>query len=97
MCSVKKVFVETSQNSQENTCAKVSFFNKVACLRPASGGCFSILNEASLNSHNKNSPCKYYFVKFYGTIHNNPKINAYFFEPFKSDVINHFSFKEAVA
>ena len=24
-CSVKKVFLEISQNSQENTCAKVSF------------------------------------------------------------------------
>ena len=31
----KKMFVETSQNSQENTCAKVSFFNKVAGLRSA--------------------------------------------------------------
>ena len=29
-CSVKKVFLEISQNSQENTCARVSFFNKVA-------------------------------------------------------------------
>ena len=27
-CSVKKVFLEISQNSQENTCARV-FFNKV--------------------------------------------------------------------
>ena len=34
-CSVKKVFLEISQNSQENTCARVSFFNKVADLRPA--------------------------------------------------------------
>ena len=34
MCSAKKVFLETSQNSQENTCARV-FFNKVAGLRPA--------------------------------------------------------------
>ena len=24
-CSVKKLFVETSQNSEENTCARVSF------------------------------------------------------------------------
>ena len=29
-CSVGKVFLEISQNSQENTCAIVSFFNKVA-------------------------------------------------------------------
>ena len=28
------MFLEISQNSQENTCARV-FFNKVACLRPA--------------------------------------------------------------
>ena len=33
-CSVKKVFLEISQNSQENTCARVSFFHKVAGLRP---------------------------------------------------------------
>ena len=34
-CSVKKVFLEISQNSQENTCARDSFFNKVPDLRPA--------------------------------------------------------------
>ena len=28
MCSVKKVFLEISQNSQENTSVKVSFFIK---------------------------------------------------------------------
>ena len=33
-CSVKKVFLEISQNSQENACARV-FFNEVAGLRPA--------------------------------------------------------------
>ena len=31
-CSVKKVFLETSQNPQENTCVRVSLFNKVAVL-----------------------------------------------------------------
>ena len=31
-CSIKKMFLETSQNSQGNTCASV-FFNKVAGLR----------------------------------------------------------------
>ena len=31
-CSVKKVFLELSQNSQENTCASL-FFNKVAGLQ----------------------------------------------------------------
>ena len=33
-CSVNEVFLEISQNSQENTCARV-FFNKVAGLTPA--------------------------------------------------------------
>ena len=31
-CSVKKMFIEISQNSQENTCTRVSFFHKVAGL-----------------------------------------------------------------
>ena len=31
----EKVFLEILQHSQENTCARVSFFNKVAGLRPA--------------------------------------------------------------
>ena len=30
MCSVKKVFLEISQNAQENTCIKVSFFRSLA-------------------------------------------------------------------
>ena len=34
-CSVKKVLLEISQNSPENTCARVAFFNKVA------GGAFN--------------------------------------------------------
>ena len=29
MCSVKKVFLEISKNSQENTCARVSFLIKL--------------------------------------------------------------------
>ena len=29
-CSVKKLFLEILQNSQENICPRVSFFNKVA-------------------------------------------------------------------
>ena len=33
-CSVKKVFLEILQNLQQNTCARVSFFNKVADLMP---------------------------------------------------------------
>ena len=28
-CSVKKVFIEMSENSQENTCARVSFLIKL--------------------------------------------------------------------
>ena len=31
-CSIKKVFLEFSLNWQENTCAKVSFFNKLQTL-----------------------------------------------------------------
>ena len=34
-CSVKKVFLEISQNVQENNCATVSFWNKVVGLRAA--------------------------------------------------------------
>ena len=32
-CSVKKVFLEISQNSQENTCARVSFLIKLQALQ----------------------------------------------------------------
>ena len=32
MCSVKKVVLKISKNSQKNTCVRVSFFNKVATL-----------------------------------------------------------------
>ena len=34
-CSVGKMLLAISQNSQENACARASFFNKVVCLRPA--------------------------------------------------------------
>ena len=34
-CSVKKMLLEIFQDSQENTCARDSFFNKVAGLSPA--------------------------------------------------------------
>ena len=34
-CSIRKVFLKISQNSQQNTCARVSFLNKVAGPRPA--------------------------------------------------------------
>ena len=32
MCSVKKVFLKSSKNSQENTCARVSFLTKLETL-----------------------------------------------------------------
>ena len=32
---MKKIFLKISQNSQENTCTRASFFKKVAGLRPA--------------------------------------------------------------
>ena len=35
ICSVQKLFLKISQNSQENICARISFFNKTAGLRPA--------------------------------------------------------------
>ena len=38
-CLVKKMFVEILENSQENTCVKVSFLTKLQAT--ASGGCFS--------------------------------------------------------
>ena len=39
-CSVKKVFLEISQNSQKNTCARVSFLN-----RTSRDDCFSPLKR----------------------------------------------------
>ena len=41
-CSVKKMFLEISQNSQENTCARVSLLIKMQALQSTSGGCFWI-------------------------------------------------------
>ena len=35
-CSVKKVFLEISQNSQENTCARVSFWITLQASSPSS-------------------------------------------------------------
>ena len=32
-CPVKKVFLEISQNSQENTCARVSFLRKLQAIK----------------------------------------------------------------
>ena len=54
---MKKVFLETLQNSQENTCARVSFLNKVVGLRPAALSkkklwhrCFSVNFAKSLRT-----------------------------------------------
>ena len=33
MCSVEKVFLEISQNSQENTCSRVSFLTMLKALQ----------------------------------------------------------------
>ena len=41
-CSVKKVFLKISQNSQENTSARVSFVIKC---RPQADGCFCNLHN----------------------------------------------------
>ena len=38
-CSVKKGFLEISQNSQENTCARVSYFNKSILIKSQAKAC----------------------------------------------------------
>ena len=53
-CSVKKVFLEISQISQENTCARVSFLRKLQAsgggvIEP-SGGCFERSNFIQSNA-----------------------------------------------
>ena len=45
MCSVGKVFLENSQNSQENTCARVSFLTKLQQLALALAGLSFIEKE----------------------------------------------------
>ena len=51
-CSVKKVFLEISQNSQENTCARVSFLIKLhLLLKKNSGGCFCSNNNNGDNTN----------------------------------------------
>ena len=44
-CSVKRVFLKISQDSQKNACVRVSFLIKVAGLRPI------ILEEKTLTMH----------------------------------------------
>ena len=43
MCSVEKVFLEISQNSQENNCARVSFLIKLQALDYEKG--FSVFED----------------------------------------------------
>ena len=40
-CSAKKVFLKISQNSQKNTCARVSFFIKLPAKKETPGQVFS--------------------------------------------------------
>ena len=49
MCSVKKVFLEISQNPQENTYARVPFFNKVAGLRSCSENIQQVMQNMQSN------------------------------------------------
>ena len=49
MCSVKKLFLEILQNSQENTCARVSFLIKLQAVKEHLWWLFLFL-EISLNS-----------------------------------------------
>ena len=52
-CSVKKVFLKISQNSQENTCARLSFLIKLqAFLQNASGASKNTFSKI-LRSHLK--------------------------------------------
>ena len=57
-CSVKKVFLEISQNLQENTCARVSFLIKLqasdfaeACIKFRSFLQSSLLRKSTKNGH----------------------------------------------
>ena len=44
-CSVKELFLESSQNSQENTCARVSFLIKLQALGLSGTGFFLCILE----------------------------------------------------
>ena len=56
-CSVKKVLLEISQNSEESACTRVSFFNKVAGL--------------ACNFIKKESLAQVFFCEFYEISKNN--------------------------
>ena len=45
MCSVKKVFLKISQNSQEKTCARVSFLIKLQALDSSASVFLSIFRN----------------------------------------------------
>ena len=60
-CSVKKVFLEISQNSQENTCAKISFLIKLQALglRPT-----TLLKKRACNFIKKETLAQVFSCKF---------------------------------
>ena len=47
-CSVKKVFLKISQNSQENTCARVSFLIKLYITSPVDPAMVKVKGAESL-------------------------------------------------
>ena len=56
---MKKVFIEISQNSQENTCARFSFFNKIdltLCKKDSDTGVSCEFYEISKNTFSYRIP-----------------------------------------
>ena len=54
--SVKKVLLEISQNSQENTCAKVSFLIKLQAL-PLINAALYLAQQLTVSNFNKRRGC----------------------------------------
>ena len=73
-CSVKKVFLEISRNSRENTCARVSFLIKLQ----ASGGCFCRFPTYLKNKNSRIPLIKGVHNKFQNDI-TAAKISEYFY------------------
>ena len=59
------MFLEISQNSQENTCARVSFFNKAADLRSS-----TLLKKQACNFIKKETHAKVNSCEFCGIFKN---------------------------
>ena len=60
-CSLKKLFLEISQNSQENTCSRVYFLNKVTDLRLNKGLIFPANNYLfNVSNRNTRKSCEIY-------------------------------------